>query len=281
MTKQGQHQDEIITVLPGDNLNHVITEPSNNTHKKKQIKLGDGLTFHPHNKCITATLAGRLHTRTSSNTLTYYVLHNSKRYKPALHDRVIVMVEERAGSDFYRVSLTHSTTGTALLGITDFDGATKRNRPMLSRGDLLYARVTSTSSQMQVMEPIVSCAALSGEDNYGGGASKKDWMTEEGTYGQLKGGCTASISLGLARELLHPANVVLDALSREALKFEICIGVNGMIWVKSEEDSPEVTVLVMNAIQNSQVMTEVQTRGMVKALVKTIKDNYCAVDKRT
>eukprot|EP01083_Nonionella_stella_P003348 9546_1 len=92
----------------------------------------------------------------------------------------------------------------------------------------------------------------------GSGLSKKDWMTDEGTYGQLKGGCTASISLGLAQELLLPHNVVLDALGRSSIPFEICIGVNGMIWVKTKEDQPEYTILILNAIENSQVMTEEQ-----------------------
>jgi hypothetical protein len=43
-----------------------------------------------------------------------------------------------------------------------------------------------------------------------GGASQKDWVTGECTYGELKGGTVLKISIGLARELLHPKNVVLE-----------------------------------------------------------------------
>jgi hypothetical protein len=43
-----------------------------------------------------------------------------------------------------------------------------------------------------------------------GGASQKDWVTGECTYGELKGGTVLKISIGLAQELLHPKNVVLE-----------------------------------------------------------------------
>ena len=55
------------------------------------------------------------------------------------------------------------------------------------------------------------------------------------------------------------------------MKFEICIGVNGYVWVHSER--PEYTILILNAIQNSEVMTETQVRTMVKTLVKTVRQS--------
>jgi len=123
----------------------------------------------------------------------------------------------------------------------------------------------------------VACTVMSGEGSGSGsgsdgGASKKDWMTDEGTYGQLKGGSCIQISLGLAQELLKPTNVVLEACAEARIPFEICIGVNGIIWVNS--DRPEYTILILNAIQNSEVMTEGQVRGMVKSLVNTVRSTF-------
>ena len=92
-------------------------------------------------------------------------------------------------------------------------------------------------------------------------------MTNEGTYGELKGGTAAKISLGLARELLDPNNLVLRELSK-SIAFEVCIGVNGWLWVHSTR--PEYTILIQNAIMNSQVLTEAQVRSMVKSLVQTV-----------
>merc|ERR1712194_599531 len=100
-----------------------------------------------------------------------------------------------------------------------------------------------------------------------GGIPRKDWMTNEGTYGELKGGTCQKIPLGLARELLHPKNLVLHELSK-SIAFEVCIGVNGLLWVHSTR--PEYSILILNAIMNSQVLTEAQVRGMVKSLMDTV-----------
>lgn len=107
------------------------------------------------------------------------------------------------------------------------------------------------------------------EEGDDGGASRKDWLTNEGTYGPLTGGTSFKVSLGLARELLNPKNVVLAALDASKLPFEIAVGVNGMVWVNSP--APEYTIVVMNAIMNSEVMNAEQVRGMVKRMVKNVK----------
>lgn len=277
MVNLKQQSDSVITVLPGDDLSHILINKNNkieistqNTKadtNSKPIKLGKGIIYDPNTKQITATLAGRLHHRSANNTVTYYVIANTKRYIPQLNDRILCIVEERMG-DYFRVNIPHSSTGSALLNTIAFEGATRRNRPNLKHGDLLYARINTC--HIREMEPEITCIVMPGEQS--GGAAKKDWMTDEGTYGQLKGGSCITVSIGLALELLHPQNVVLDALATAKLPFEICIGLNGLIWVNSER--PEYTVLILNAIQNSAVMTEEQVRGMVKSLVQTVKATF-------
>ena len=127
------------------------------------------------------------------------------------------------------------------------------------------------------MDPEVSCkvggagsgggkSAIRDDD---GGASRKDWLTNEGTYGPLYGGTSFRVSLGLARELLRPSNAVLSALDQSGIPFEIAVGVNGMVWVNSPE--AEYTIMILNAIRNSEVMGGEQVRGMVKVLVKGVK----------
>lgn len=270
MVNQSENKPSFVTVLPGDDLTHINEEGSANddSSKKKALKLGVGLHYDESTNKISATLAGRLVHRSTKNANTYYVLTNSKRYIPSMHDRVLCIVEDRIG-EYYRVTLPASSTGSALLNTCSFEGATKRNRPNLKTGDLLYARISICNN---LMEPEVSCMTLPGEVDQSGGASRKDWMTNEGTYGQLKGGSCQQISIGLAQELLIPSNVVLMALGNAKIPFEICIGVNGIIWVHSER--PEYTILILNAIQNSEVMTEAQIRGMVKSLVQTVRSTY-------
>jgi exosome complex RNA-binding protein Rrp4 len=94
-------------------------------------------------------------------------------------------------------------------------------------------------------------------------------MTNEGCYGELKGGTVCRIPTGLARELLHPNNLVLAELAKGVATFEIAVGVNGYLWIHSR--LPEYTILIQNAIQNSEVMTENQVRAMVKSLVFTVE----------
>lgn len=246
--------NDIITVLPGDDVTSIIRSKTT-----KNLKLGTGLRYTSQDT-ILATTAGRLeHQRQHS---TWFVLQNNKRYVlPELEDRVVGIVQERVGTDnggdVYRVEI--GAPQYALLSNLEFEGATKRNRPQLKPGALVYARVTFTE-----LDPMLSCK-LGPKDV--GVVSRKDWMTQEGLYGELKGGTLQKIPCGLARELLSPHNVVLSELSK--LPFEICVGVNGYLWIHSED--PAYTILVSNAIKNSIVLTEEQTRGMVKSLIKTVQ----------
>ncbi len=287
---------EMKIVLPGDDVTAQITQiqskvlsSSNNlTKKKKPIKIGHGLQLISTNssssssslQTIKCTLAGRLIYNPSSHTI--YVLTNTKRYTPQIHDRVISIIENQIGGDYYRVTIPNCImNNNVILNKINFEGATKRNRPYLANGDLVYGRIVNCLDYSSEIE--ISCLVNRGRDeiqrnnvdgtnnNTGddGGASSKDWMTDEGTYGQLKNGTCIPISLGLAKELLNPSNVVLESLDKSGLKFEICIGVNGYVWVNAIR--PEYTILILNAIQNSEVMTESQVRGMVKALVNTVR----------
>ena len=94
-------------------------------------------------------------------------------------------------------------------------------------------------------------------------------MTNEGTYGPLVGGTSFRVPLGLSRELLLPKNAVLDALDKSGMPFEIAIGTNGLVWVNSPE--PSITIMIVNAIRNSEVMAEDMVRGMVKVMAKNVK----------
>jgi len=285
------------TVLPGDDLTRYVMNPSSlppppSSRKKKKSrtnddgdanadsssspntlpipKIGTGLHFNPTSRSVTASIAGRLIHRPSSRT--WHIASNPKRYAHAtVGDRVIGIVEAKASADFYRVNMGNGAH-PALMSVLAFEGATKRNRPYLEVGCLVYCRVSRVHGGGK-MDPEVSCKV--GGDGGGGddgGASRKDWMTDEGTYGELKGGTVVRIGLGLARELLLPSNVVLAALDASGVPFEVAVGVNGMLWVHSAE--PEYTIMIVNAIRNSEVMTPEQVRGMVKALVKTVRAGF-------
>jgi exosome complex component RRP40 len=104
-----------------------------------------------------------------------------------------------------------------------------------------------------------------------GGATRKDWTTSECTYGPLSSSTSSSfrVSLGLARSLLLPTNETLSALSKSKVPFEICIGVNGLIWV--DAPAPEIVIMVQNAIKNGEVVGRGMVGGMVKSMVKNLR----------
>ena len=290
-------------------------EQTSETTESRPPKLGTGLiTTQVHSSDsqssddpiasikIKAILAGRLLYRPSTNT--WFVASNPKRYhlsnSPSntsyplaatgskklqnkssygIGDRILGIIEDqKASADYYRVNIFSSHS--ALLHVLSFEGATKRNRPQLEPGCLIYCRIIKSFGGRMDME--VSCkvggsgsAGVSvfnndeEEEGDDGGASRKDWLTNEGTYGPLTGGMSFKISLGLARELLNPKNAVLSALDKSKLPFEIAVGVNGMVWINSP--CAEYTIVVMNAIQNSEVMSAEQVRGMVKRMVQNVK----------
>ena len=113
----------------------------------------------------------------------------------------------------------------AELPVTAFENATKRNVPALKAGDLVHARVTSAH---HFASPTLSCV-----DSNGKAAG----------MGSLKGGSTVCISTGFARSLLStPVHPVLSLLGTK-IKFEIVIGMNGLVWVHahSAEDLIRLT----------------------------------------
>lgn len=130
-----------------------------------------------------------------------------------------------------------------------FEGATKRNRPDVKVGDLVYARVVVAAKDV---EPELSCI-----DNSG----KSDGM------GQLQDGYSFVCTLGLCRKLLRSDCAILAEVGKYA-KYEIAIGLNGRVWIKS--DNPDTTMFVCHAIENSEFMTT----KVVKAFVKEMADRY-------
>lgn len=266
----------VVVVLPGDDVSAHVSSKINHSPPPK---VGSGLYFEPQllqlhrvrppqpgevtpQQRVWANTAGRLESIAKNNT--HFVRHNHKRYRPAVEDRVLGIVEERLGpdgngGDYYRVHINASHP--ALLSNLAFEGATKRNRPSLQPGQVFYARVTDLNQGL--LEVTLSCQL--GPNDVG--VPRRDWMTNEACYGELRGGTLARISIGLARELLQPDCFVLTELAAMNIAFEIAIGVNGFLWIHST--APIYTIAILNAIQNSEVLTESQTRSMVKSIIFT------------
>ncbi|KAI4132549.1 MAG: hypothetical protein LQ338_000648 [Usnochroma carphineum] len=212
-------------VLPEENL-PVPSNPS------IALKLGPGLR-HIHPSTVITTIAGPLCVDRTKNAV--WVENNGGRYIPQINDVVIASVHH-SSTDWYHCSITPYTAFAQLPQLA-FEGATKKTRPQLTSGSLIYARILSASKHI---DPEIVC--------YNPSTGKSEGM------GELKGGMVFDVSLGMARRLLlnrqreEGGLVVLDEIA-EQVAFETAVGRNGKVWVKA--NSVKETVLVGQALQNT------------------------------
>ncbi|QUC20254.1 uncharacterized protein UV8b_04495 [Ustilaginoidea virens] len=218
-----------VFVLPGDHIDPEII-PS---HPQKPLRLGPGLRHVPPND-ILPTLAGQLVVDHPRNAMR--IESSRGRYVPRVGELVIGTIQKTA-ADVYYVSLS-DYTAPALLPQLSFESATKKTRPVLAPGALVYARISMTNKHMDAELECVNSST-----------GKADGL------GPLTGGMLYSISLGMARRLMmpksmqHGAIVVLEELGASGLQFETATGRNGRFWVESE--NIKTVIAVGRAVQET------------------------------
>lgn len=287
-------------VLPGD----IITKQGQQQQQQQQpIRLGPGLQVLQDGDGVMCVRAGVLryvskmnkyfvesyqkkvslsffstslaHTHSPSHmyTVSQYIYI---QYIPMLEDMVIGVI--RARGEYYRVDI--GAHQFAQLHNLSFDGATKRNRPNLRVGDLVYCRVMQADRHLEANE--ITCQSAK---------NKKDWVTGESIFGQLKGGYVFECSLAMCRKLLDPQCAILRLLG-VLFRFEIAVGMNGRVWISCIDmqqqqqqqgteisgsgssiplDAHETTVLIATAIQNSEhlIHDDKALADFVNATVRT------------
>jgi exosome complex component RRP40 len=227
-------------VLPGDSVKSDLRRAG------KQIRIGKGLSQTATD--VIATKAGALRFRTPNR---FWVENAQRRYSPVVGDAVIGIVVSRHAEEY---KLNIGGSACAMLPALAFDGASKRNKPNFDIGTAVYARVEMAHRDMA---PEVTCTTTAQ-------GKKKDWVTGQSIFGELKGGHIFSVPLALARALRSPRSAVLNCLGK-AIPFEIAVGANGLVWVHSKH--PAHTIVVCNAIRNSEHLDDVGTEVMCRKLV--------------
>lgn len=150
---------------------------------------------------------------------------------------LVIATIHHSSVDVYYASIT-DYTAYATLNQLSFEGATKKTRPQLAQGNLVYARVTLANKHM---DPEIECVSSSTGKSEG--------------LGPLTGGMIFDVSLGMARRLMlgnPPVQgelSVLRDLSNHGLAFEIAVGRNGKVWVDSK--NIKTTMAVGRAIQET------------------------------
>lgn len=222
----------MVVVLPGDVVPTAAPTAS-------ALKLGPGVlpTLGAETRgSVTATSCGALgHIPTkqkrhdapgTSVVHGWYVESAARRYVPQAGDRVIGQVTNR-GMESYTVTLWSAQA--AALPVLAFEGATRRNRPNLDIGALVYARVVRAEPWT---EPELSCVdATSG---------KSDGLEElKAAAGDVA--MVWPVSLGLARSLLRPQHALLRHVAAH-FSFEAVVGANGLVWVRTATPAQAVAL---------------------------------------
>jgi exosome complex component RRP40 len=112
-----------------------------------------------------------------------------------------------------------------------FEGATKKNRPEINVGDLVYAKVVLANPDL---EAELVCVDSTGK---------------KGKLGELKDGLMFPCSINLVRKILNEKCNLLHLLSKEC-QFEIVAAINGRIWINSK--SLRTTILLRETILEAE-----------------------------
>lgn len=240
-------------VVPGDNIT-ISDSQIDNSNNTNNISLGPNITLSNENTLQPLTSGLFITTSTtkknSNPSNLYYVDSASGRYIPQVGDLVIGTIIGQFG-DYYRVSLNEFSK-EVILNIFAFPNASKKNRPRLQIRELIYARVSSTEKSVDVE---LSCIdPTTGKD---------------GGFGVLNNGYTFNISCAYARFLLFTPNAPILKKMVEKLQFEIAIGVNGKIWIKS--DNSKSTMLCAYIITESEHWKQIEISKNIDKLIKKFK----------
>ena len=222
-------------VLPGEAVGElpVTTAPGERHGGAAVARLGPGT--RERGGAVWATRAGVLREERSGagprRRAAWRVEGSRKRYAaPGAGDLVVGVVTAATAEQFL---VDVGGPFPAALPALAFAGATKRNRPNLRAGDVVYARVAATPRDL---DPVLTCV-----DEATGKAQG---------FGPLRGGTVVRCGSGLARRLLAwPPAPVLAALG-EKIAFETAVGVNGRVWIDSP--TPTETILVAAALRRAE-----------------------------
>ncbi|KAI3662372.1 hypothetical protein MP638_004896 [Amoeboaphelidium occidentale] len=229
-------------LLPGDTL----PLPSMEEDTERAIILGNGVALEGED--IIAIKPGRINSEVTTSKSKLSLLTLDKKYTPKSGDSVIGIITN-ANQEFYSVDINGICS--AQLNVLSFENATRRNRPMLHIGDLVYANLVSHSRA----HVTVSCV-------------NEQSRRAEG-FGQLNGGLLVELPIHFTRALLTD-KTALKFIGKE-MPYEVAIGVNGRLWVKTA--SCKTTVILARTLEDLSKQKEV-TEDIILSLFRKWKQHF-------
>ena len=140
----------------------------------------------------------------------------ASQYIPSLDDKVVGLINRKTLESY---ELDIKASRKAVLGSLEFEEATKKNKPDLYAGDIVFSRVKDIDKYLPIE---LTCTSH---------VNKKGWSSGEAQFGKLSGGMEITVPLFFSRYLLF--NEEMFEFIRKRIDFEVCVGINGVIWVKT------------------------------------------------
>lgn len=229
-------------VLPGDELTLPLPEQS----KKSKVLLGPGL--RQQDGKVFACKAGILKQK---STNTFFVDATQKRYIPCKGETVIGTVVQKAG-DIFRVEI--GANELAALSYLAFEGATKKNRPDVNIGDLVFAKLLVAHKDF---ESELICV---------------DSMGKKQKLGVLRDGFVFNCSINLARRLRSSECPLLESIKKHIqVPVEIVVGMNGRVWVNGRRERDII------AVGNAILAAEFKTDGEIDDMCDQVGARFSGV----
>ncbi|XP_075067010.1 exosome complex component RRP40 [Mixophyes fleayi] len=231
-----------VLLLPAQDADAPLSLTASSPSSRTRIVSGPGLMRQGEH--LQVTKCGLLRYREPA---VYWVDSQQKRYVPVKGDHVIGIVTTKSG-DIFKLDVGGSDQ--ASLSFLAFEGATKKNRPNVKVGDLVYGQFIVANKDM---EPELACIDSSGKAN------------GKGVIGQ--DGLMFKVSLGLVRKLLTPQNEIIQELVN-VFPMEMVIGMNGRIWVKAK--TVQQTLIVANILEACEYLTAAQRKQVFAKFSESI-----------
>lgn len=286
--------DTMSCVMPGDGLAkslpvHGIVHLGSGVDIRPSSRVGEEHSVS--NQCISATEVGILRRNEEEETLsskephltfTVVSVHKKSYTHPSVRDAVIGSIV-KTGSDFYEVDVRATTS--AWLPVLGFDNATKRNRPMLKVGDVVYGKITEvdgiSGGGYAVERIVMDCLNDARGDGFGplyvspvsSSIGAVSWTGSTNNAGML-----FKVTPSYARFLLssggEPESTLAILGSR--IPFEIVVGVNGLFWISSQSTSNAhlETSILGTVIQCMERENDVSPQHVLSILERQVKSAH-------
>ncbi|CAF0719963.1 unnamed protein product [Adineta steineri] len=193
-------------VLPGDTI--ALSSLPSPLDSSNSVTLGPGLHYDKHTGAFTSHSCGHIR---EPSSLIYYIDGHRPAVSSLTSGDLVLGIVVRRQLESLLVDIGYNEL--ASLSLYDFEGATKRTKPNVDRGDIIYGRLKIDGE----CQPQIICINEDG---------KADGMGILSEHGYV-----FDIPVDVANDLIEHNNL-LEELGNE-MPYEIAIGANGRVWVKA------------------------------------------------